>query len=145
VEAVSGRTGQRLWRVTLPGAWFLTSGTGNIPMSARWPTTRSEWARSGGYGGSLPDEGPYAIHSFSFNGAWEFAHVPFAAEAIWLARRPVVVCMAGTRLVGWEGATGRPAWLAYVLGFAPCRPPQFADLDGAAEPEVALAYDRPNA
>jgi tRNA A-37 threonylcarbamoyl transferase component Bud32 len=144
VEVVSGRTGRPLWRARLDGGWFRASGTANVPMAARWPIVRNEWAFGGGYGGSS-DEGPYAIHTYSLHGPWEFAHVPYAAEVVRLAGRPVAACVAGTRLVGWEAATGRPAWPPHDLGFAPVRPPRYADLDGDGEPEAILTYARPRA
>jgi hypothetical protein len=46
--------------------------------------------------------------------------------------------VAGTRLIGLDLATGRPAWPALDLGFWPVRPPQLADLDGDANADILL-------
>lgn len=142
VELISGRTGRPLWRAALDSNWFVGSGSFAIPGTPQWPIDRESSGSSGYSGGT---DGLYAIHSFRPGGAAGSVHVPYSPAVIALGGRSVVVSVAGTRLAGWEAATGRPAWRAHDLSFAPCRAPQFADLDGDGDPEAILTYERTGA
>jgi hypothetical protein len=51
-------------------------------------------------------------------------------------RSPVVGVLDDSRWIALDPATGRPRSGPIDLGFAPVRPPQYADLDGDGEPEV---------
>jgi hypothetical protein len=52
--------------------------------------------------------------------------------------RSVLVCLAGTRLVGLEPRTGKPAWDPVNLGCASLNSPAFADLDGDGRIDMVL-------
>src|SRR5262249_37739229 len=55
-----------------------------------------------------------------------------------VAGRLVLVCLAGSRLVGLEPQTGEPAWQPIDMGFVPEGTPGFADLDGDGQPDIVL-------
>jgi serine/threonine protein kinase/outer membrane protein assembly factor BamB len=134
VEAVSGRTGQSLWRQPLDGSWFrLPAGT-EPPQDAAW------FPGSGNFMGSsfaMSSEQLFE-RSFMRGGLGRGPALPYPAQLMRLGNRPVVTLVAGTHLVGLDLATGQPAWAPHDLGFWPVRAPQFADLDGDGHEDVLL-------
>jgi outer membrane protein assembly factor BamB len=52
--------------------------------------------------------------------------------------KPVLVSLAGSRLVGLDPATGKDAWVPTDLGFVPVDLPVFADLDGDGRIDMLL-------
>jgi outer membrane protein assembly factor BamB len=148
IEAVSGRTGQSLWRHTLSKSGFMSRLTLAIPFAERWPRLNSSWSNSSGWGGASDSEdGIYETHSFSSGSASAFVHPPYPARVIesfspGANSRASVVCVGGSRLLGFMAESGNPAWPPLDLGFSPVRAPVIADLDGDRNPDMLLLRDR---
>ena len=70
-----------------------------------------------------------------FQGATESRWSP---GIVHLDGRQVVVCIAGTRLVGLDLKSGAASWPAVDLGLEPVMPPRIADLDGDGQPDVVV-------
>jgi len=68
----------------------------------------------------------------------------WAAEVVRLDGREIVVCTAGTHLVGLELQTGKPVWPACDLGMEPAIPPRIADLDNDGQPDLLLLAMQPS-
>jgi hypothetical protein len=135
VEALSGRDGKSLWRYDLDGRWFVPPADGAVLRDSQW------------YGGSGISIGGSFEFGFGttqlFYKKWSLAGlpgmaIPYAAQLARVGGRPVVVLVAGTRLVGLDLGTGRPAWAAHDLGFWPAQAPQVADLDGDGHSDILL-------
>jgi outer membrane protein assembly factor BamB/tRNA A-37 threonylcarbamoyl transferase component Bud32 len=153
VDAISGRTGKRLWRRPLDDAWFVLpeetagrsrSGLSNVAKihsDSRWFLgTTSGSSSSGGSLNNSGDEYHRWPGFFELSGNW--ALVPFPPQMVSLGSKRLTVFMAGTRLVGLDARTGEKAWV-YDVVFLPARPPQFADLDGDGMPEALLVRSQP--
>jgi outer membrane protein assembly factor BamB len=81
---------------------------------------------------------------YPLDGRW---HGPVSQAAqVWQAAgkdAATLVCLNGTRLVGLDPRTGRPAF-EHALGFRPVQAPVFADLVGDGRPDALLLRQGPD-
>jgi outer membrane protein assembly factor BamB len=133
VEALSGRDGTSLWRYDLDGRWFVPPAGAGVPYDSRWRDGSS--ISMGSIGGSNFGQ----VYERNWEREWSAGvAVPYPAQVAHTEGRSLVVLAAGTRLVGLDLHSGRPAWPAHDLGFWPVRAPQVADLKGDGHDEVLL-------
>jgi outer membrane protein assembly factor BamB/tRNA A-37 threonylcarbamoyl transferase component Bud32 len=136
--ALSGRDGKELWwyhggpgKIVAAPAVIDVDGDGTPDLIATMTAGKQRGieAISGRTGKPL--------WRFLLEDGWfpEAAATPFAAEVARIGGRPVVVCQAGSRLIGLDPATGKPVQAARDLGFTPLRAPQLVD---GPEPLVLL-------
>ncbi len=144
IEAVSGATGQPLWRFDLDERFFQLPSGAEAPYDFRWFT-----GSGGGTSGSGGSSGVFSRtrrHRYrqgrQQRRTGDSAYVPDAAVVVRSGGKPLAVSVAGTHVVALDLATGKPAWPARDLGFPPARAAQFADLDGDAEPELVLVQQQ---
>jgi outer membrane protein assembly factor BamB/tRNA A-37 threonylcarbamoyl transferase component Bud32 len=133
VQALAAKTGEPLWAYDLDERWFSPVPGGEVPYPARW--YGSEYGMGIGGGSHYSSEMLYA-NDFQ----WRTGGVPspYAAEVVRVDGRPLVLIVAGTRLLALDPRTRQAAWPALDLGFWPARPPQFVDLDGDGNTDVLL-------
>jgi hypothetical protein len=85
-----------------------------------------------------------AVDARTGRSAWRSPLGEEAWHGPWLLEvdgRPVLVCVAGRRLIGLEPRIGKPAWDPLDLGFVPVGTPAFADLDGDGRIDMVLRTD----
>jgi outer membrane protein assembly factor BamB/tRNA A-37 threonylcarbamoyl transferase component Bud32 len=141
--ALSGKDGKVLWQFrsagaiqtpTGPAVWFNAPGKDNqlliFVLSANEAVALD--ARTG-----------QSVWRFGFDNNWfpRFYSGSRKPRGPWVLNvdgRPVLVCVAGSRLVGLEPSTGKPAWEPVDLGFVPVGTPAFADLDGDGRIDMVL-------
>jgi hypothetical protein len=139
VEAVSGRTGQSLWRFDCDPSWFSPPPGTSVPDGSRWVNDIGIAGSSGGGVRSQPD----LLYGKDFVLSGGGQPVPYAAVVVRQGQSQVVTVVAGTRLVTLDPRTGRPTAPAHEIGFFPVRAPQFADLDGDGQIDVLLLGPSP--
>jgi outer membrane protein assembly factor BamB len=130
VEAVSGRSGHSLWRYDLDERWFTPPPSGQVPYDSCW---------FGEGGMSIGSGGRYGFGEiFESNITRSFGRVAasYAADVARVNGGLVAVVAAGSRLVGLDLQTGKPAWPIHDLGYWPLRAPQHADLDGDGDGDI---------
>jgi outer membrane protein assembly factor BamB/tRNA A-37 threonylcarbamoyl transferase component Bud32 len=132
VEAISGRTGRSLWRYKLEPGWFRRPPGTGVPRDSTW-YDGAGMSSGSGFGFGMPE-----LYSTNWSRSAPGMAAPYAAQVVRVGGRSVVVLAAGTRLVGLDPRTGKPAWPALDLGFWPVRAPQYADLKGNGHTDVLL-------
>jgi tRNA A-37 threonylcarbamoyl transferase component Bud32 len=71
-------------------------------------------------------------------------HSRWAPQVVQLDGRPVVICVAGTRMVGLDLKTGKPLWPAVDLGMESIVRPHVAGLDRDGRPDLLLVGLEPD-
>jgi outer membrane protein assembly factor BamB len=144
--ALSGKDGKFLWDLRPAGAverqwgwwpagavergamvWFTPADKDTPLVVALFAGGRSAWAE--------------AIDARTGLSVWRQPIEHRAPHGPWMLRvdgREVLVFLAGSRLVGLEPRTGKPAWTPVDLGFVPVGTPAFADLDGDGRIDTVL-------
>ncbi len=136
LQTLNARDGKPLWSHELPADWFTPTTDGALPSSCLWlrPGDRREMTPVF----RTSADGLYSRYlGFRPTRGQALPYPPQVAR-VHGKDLVVLVCVAGTRLIGLDLATGRPAWPALDLGFWPVRPPQLADLDGDGNTDILL-------
>ncbi len=140
--ATAGDQGKELWWFSAgPGetlgvpAVADVDGDGTPDLIATFAAKGNVWieAVSGKTGKSLWKT-PIELQWFA-NGTHSHCGAP---QIVQLDGRAVVICVAGTRLVGLDLNTGKPLWKAVDLGLEAIVRPQVADLDHDGQPDLLL-------
>lgn len=127
LELTSGKTGEQIWTAELSGAWFDES---NVPLDLRWlhRGVGASSTTSSSQGAKYSRNRPLHIES----GANYYSTSPLL-----VARNKNVdemQLLAGDRLVRVQPETGKIE--AVLLGFAPIKSPEIADLDNDGNDEI---------
>ena len=120
VVAISGRTGQEIWRYAIEPQWFKLS---EKPLIIDPDVRRFAWS----FDQSRLDQGRLAE-----------IMAPYPAVVHSADKSAAALIVAGTQLLELDVCSGKPLREALELGFYPQRPPRVADLDGDGLPEVLL-------
>jgi tRNA A-37 threonylcarbamoyl transferase component Bud32 len=134
IEALSGKSGESLWRYDLDAKWFVPPAGQRVPNDCRWDNQIGiSYSSSGG-----AFFGPDMLYEKDFVDDRGGLSVPYPAVIIRLGKRSVVAVSAGTRLTLLDPKTGQATVPALDLGVWPIRTPQFADLDGDGNLKAVL-------
>jgi outer membrane protein assembly factor BamB/predicted Ser/Thr protein kinase len=142
VEALSGKSGQTLWKYELPQNWFELPAGEEVPYDCRWFAYGSSGSsmRGGGFArmgrhvyrqpGQVERLGPHVYR-------------PDAAQIVSIAGRKLLAVVAGTHLALVDPATGRETESPLDLGVRPGRSPRIGDVDGDGAPDLVILVQRP--
>jgi serine/threonine protein kinase/outer membrane protein assembly factor BamB len=142
IEAISAKTGKRLWRHDLPDKAFLPVDGEEFPSSCLW------------FPGPPGDSGG-GISSTEHFGNWfrfypqnsprgrDQIVVPWPPQLVTAGGVQRIVCVAGTTLVQLNVQTGEPVQPAHSLGALAVCEPKFANVVGQDEPELILIEQLP--
>jgi outer membrane protein assembly factor BamB len=136
VEAVSGKTGQTVWRYDLPDSLFEIPAGTDVPYDLRWfgadGGTTSYGAGSMIAGRHISRDRPHQERT----GAHLYR--PSAATLITLAGQTRAAIVAGTHVVLLDPASGKPLDAPVDLGARPGKDPQWADVDGDGSSDLVF-------
>ena len=116
IDAVSGKTGQRIWSYSLDEKWFELLNVPAAPHVATW------YARHRGSGGGGSTHHPYGNTFRDYQKhtiAGEGVVLPYPLETLRFQGQDVVSCVAGTRIVLLDPKTGKDAAPRRALEFFP--------------------------
>ncbi|HEV7226341.1 MAG TPA: protein kinase, partial [Pirellulales bacterium] len=135
VEAVSGASGQAIWRYELESAWFHVDSEDYTPQAFRWfvghstgTTYRGGWSSSGQ--GIVRRSGDHAER------LGEFVYIPQTLRIVNTGSEQRAVLIAGRQLIVLNAETGMPASEAVELPYRPARPVQLVDVVGGNLPAI---------
>jgi outer membrane protein assembly factor BamB len=139
VEALSGRTGKSLWRFDVDNQWLAPPGP-SVPDAAFWTNTIGVSSSSSMGFSTQPDQ----LYHKDFMHTAHGVPVPYPAVVGHVVQQPIIVLLAGTRLVALDPRTGKTLGPPHDLGFWPLRTPQLASLTGAGNPQLLLVGPAPD-
>jgi outer membrane protein assembly factor BamB len=128
--ALSGKDGKELWWYhSGPGQIVAAPAVVDVDGDGTPDLIATMFARKQRCIEAISGRTGKPLWRFSLDDGWfpKAETVPFAAKVIQLQGRPVIVCQAGTRLVGLDPATGKPVQAVRDVGFVPLRAPQLVD------------------
>ncbi len=142
VEAVSGKTGETLWRYDLAETLFDLPPGAEAAYDLRWFAGSDGGMTSGGRGSMLAARHISRDRSFQQRTG---AHVyrPTSPHLVSLAGQACVALVAGQHLVLLDPASGNAVEPPIDLGARPGKEPQWADVDGDGSPEFVLLEAQP--
>ena len=135
IDAVSGKTGQRLWSYPLPTDWFQLMNVSDIPRGATW------LLRGSGTGGGGHIMHPYGNTFREFCQDKVFGEqiaVPYAPQPIRVKGEEVISCVAGTRLIFLDPKTGKENLPPQTPSFFPHIEPRVVHQQGAGQDDALL-------
>lgn len=143
IEAISAKTGKRIWQHDLPDQAFLPVGNQEIPPGCLW---FPKWPDGSAGGGSTSSYFGNDFREFRINFARDGSQIviPWPPQLLGGVGKERLVCVAGTSLVELKLNTGEPVRPAHALGTLATREPQFADVTGDGEPELILMEALPD-
>lgn len=137
IDAVSGKTGKRIWQYELDDRWFDLPKGVEIPLASRWfaappygGTSGSDWIAPHGN----------IFRNFVYRIGGDGDQIFRQSPPLLLREqgRSLLACVAGTRVVTLEVKTGQPTASPHDLSFTPVRPPQVADVNGDGNDDLVL-------
>ncbi len=150
VEAVSGKTGETIWRYDLADALFdlpaaapaVGPSSVEIPYDLRWFAGFDGGMTSGGHGSMLA--GRHIARDRAFQQRTG-AHVyrPSSPRLVSFAGRRCVALVAGKHVVLLDPTSGEAVEAPIDIGARPGKEPQWADVDSDGSAEVVLLEEKP--
>lgn len=137
IEAISAKTGQRIWRHDLRDEAFLPAGSQEIPARCLW-FSGYPFGSSGGGNSSYYYGNAFRHASSNTAQGQNQLVVPYPPRLVGTEGQERIVCLAGTELVELDVRTGRPIHTPHPVGGLAAREPEFADVTGDGEPELIL-------
>lgn len=125
IEAISGASGQKIWRYDIDSAWFDMDVEDDTPEAFRWFVGNSHGqGHTGGWSASANGIVRRSGHHAQRFG--EFVYMPQSPRMIDTGGGPRVLSIAGLHLILLDARTGKPAAESIELPYRPARPVQFA-------------------
>lgn len=121
IEAVSGASGQPIWRYDFDSAWFEMDVADDTPEAFRW-FAGSSYGHGMTGGTSSAGHGMIRRSGTRVQRFGEFVYVPMAPRLVQVANESRVVSLAGRRLIVLDARTGKPAAETTELPYRPARP-----------------------
>ncbi|MDX1947409.1 MAG: protein kinase, partial [Pirellulaceae bacterium] len=116
LDAVSGKTGKRIWSHPLPDEWFAIEKGGVLPRAAAW------LARIRGSGGGHRVHHPYGNafrDNYQHSISGDAVAIPYMPQLLNVNRVEVLCCVAGSRVVLLDPRSGAERGTAQPVGFFP--------------------------
>ncbi|XZE22494.1 protein kinase domain-containing protein [Pirellulaceae bacterium SH449] len=136
VEAISGRSGETIWRYELASHLFDLQPGIEVPYDLRWYVGASGMT-SGGRGSMM--NGKHLTRSRGhFERTGMHLYVPTPIVMVRQATQDQLACIAGTHLVILDPLTGRESEAPIDLGIRAGSIPQWADVDGDGFTDLVL-------
>ena len=139
VEAVSGASGQAIWRYELESAWFHVDSENDTPQAFRWFVGNSIGNASRG-GWSSSGQGIVRRSGEHVERLGEFVYVPQSPRNFNAGSEQRAVLIAGRQLIVLDARTGKPAAEVVELPYRPARPVQLVDV-GAGSLTAIMAIE----
>lgn len=141
LECLSGKTGRTIWSFEFDSRWFELPPGIEPPDATRWFMTVNGWSSGGGNYANNHGEVYRDLGSERVVG--ESHPAPFPPTLVGPPDQPVAITLAGTRVVGIDVATGKPAWEPIDVGLPAVSPPQFVNLVGDRRLELLMVQPVP--
>lgn len=138
VEAISGATGDSLWRFDLDSKWFELPPGDAIPSAFRWFVTNDGGSMSGGSSsGSTSAWGQIRWIEHRVERTGNQVYLPHVRLSRW-RERPYVLVLAGRHMIGLDPASGTSLIPAVDTGVRPELLPESADVDGDGTDDLVM-------
>jgi predicted Ser/Thr protein kinase len=144
VEAVSGKSGQTIWKYDLPQQWFEVPAGTEVPYQCRWFVGQSTGSSSEGRGTmSLGRHVHRRASRVQRTGT--HAYRPDAARPIVMGDRKPLAVIGGTQVALLDPDTGKEVQPPLDFQDRPGRQSQWADVDGDGAADLIVLGERPAA
>ncbi|HZL89320.1 MAG TPA: protein kinase [Pirellulaceae bacterium] len=142
IEAVSGKTGETIWKYELPAKWFELPGGAQVPYQCRWFVGSGSGSSMRGSGMARSGRQVYRQASLVERSGMH-AYRPESARPITLGNKTTLAVVAATHLALLDPRTGQEAQPPLEMGTRPSRPPQWGDMDGDGNTDLVILSERP--
>ncbi len=136
VEAISGSTGQTLWRYDFPEHLFDLPPGGEVPYPLRWFVGAGGMS-SGGQSSMLVGKHLSRLRGHQERNGMHL-YMPTPLVEVQQATQNRLACLAGTHLVMLDPITGQESELPLDLGVRTGTAPTWADVDGDDASDLIL-------
>lgn len=128
VEAISGKTGEKIWSYDIPADWFNLPTGQEVPYDLRWFAGPGNGSMSGS--GMRMTQGRHRSRDPSqLERTGPHAYRPASVELVTVNGATHLGIVAGTQYVALDPATGKPRGEPMGLACRPGRPGQWKDID----------------
>lgn len=128
VEAISGKTGEKLWSYDIPADWFNLPTGQEVPYDLRWFAGSGGGSMSGG--GTRMTQGRHRSRdSAQLERTGPHAYRPASVELVNLNGISQLGIVAGAQFVVLDPVSGKPKGMPMNIGSRPGRAGQWMDMD----------------
>jgi predicted Ser/Thr protein kinase len=142
VEAVSGRSGQTIWKYDLPPEWFELPLGGEVPNQCRWFVGQETGTTQ--QGRATMSTGRHVFRRAArVERTGTHVYRPDAARLVTMGDQSLLAVVGGTHVALLDPQTGREAQRPLDFQARPGRQSQWADVDGDGAADLVVIGERP--
>ena len=138
IEAISGSSGQTIWRGDIPAEYLSVGPNEKAPIDLRWFVGYETGYSAGGGGSSLIGRHRVRTGGWPFERRGAHGYRPAAFTSFTTESSARLGIVAGSTFFSLEPTTGSPTDEPIDLGIRPGRVCQWGDLDGDGEADMAM-------